>query len=124
MKDLVFKKCFKCGALVQVLDDCVCFDCGIMCCGEEMREVKANTADSAVEKHVPVFEVCDDYMNVSVNHVMEPDHYIEWIFVKTENGIYSKKFMPGDEPCIRVPYDEKAVLYSYCNEHGLWKREV
>ena len=124
MKELIFKRCNKCGALVEVLEDCNCADCGIMCCGEEMKVLRANSVDAAVEKHVPVYEVGDQEMVVSVNHVMEEDHYIEWIIVQTQGLIYKKKFMPGDNPSITVPYSEQAILYSYCNQHGLWKSIV
>ena len=33
------KQCLKCGALVEVIKDCTCKDCGIRCCGEPMVEV-------------------------------------------------------------------------------------
>lgn len=33
------RKCLKCGALVEVIKDCTCENCGIMCCGEKMVEV-------------------------------------------------------------------------------------
>ena len=124
MKELVFKRCNNCGALVEVLEDCNCIDCGIMCCGEEMKIVKANSVDAAVEKHVPIYEVGDQEMVVSVNHVMEEEHYIEWIIVQTNDSIYKKKFVPGDIPSIKIPYSEQAILYSYCNKHGLWKNIV
>ena len=39
MKELTIKKCAKCGATVQVLEDCKCQNCGIKCCGEEMIKV-------------------------------------------------------------------------------------
>ena len=124
MKELVFKKCYMCGALVEVLEDCNCDDCGINCCGEQMKLVKANSVDAAIEKHVPTYEIVDDMMVISVNHVMESDHYIEWILVQTQDSIYKKQFLPGDIPSITVPYEKGAVLYSYCNKHGLWKSEV
>ena len=37
MKELILKKCMKCNALVKVLEDCSCDDCGIICCGEPMK---------------------------------------------------------------------------------------
>ena len=56
MKELVLKKCMKCNALVKVLEDCKDESCGIVCCGEPMKEVKANSTDAAFEKHVPTYE--------------------------------------------------------------------
>ena len=42
----MIKKCLKCGAMVEVIDDCTCENCGIRCCGEPMVEVKANSVQS------------------------------------------------------------------------------
>ena len=33
--------CEKCGALVKVLIDCTCENCGIKCCGNTMKEISA-----------------------------------------------------------------------------------
>ena len=40
---MVLKKCMKCGALVKVLKDCNCDNCGIKCCNEEMTIIKPNS---------------------------------------------------------------------------------
>ena len=44
-------KCRKCGNIVCLMDD---RGGKLSCCGEEMLELKANTVDAAVEKHVPL----------------------------------------------------------------------
>ena len=31
---------------------------------------------------------------------------------------------PGDTPEMTVPYEKGALIYAYCNKHGLWKTEV
>lgn len=123
MKELVLKKCKNCGAVVKVFKDCTCNDCGIKCCDEEMITIKPNSVDAAVEKHVPTYEVKDDTLNVVVNHVMDEDHFIEWIaFVsdKKEECVY---FNPGDNCKATFKYS-KGILYSYCNKHSLWMSEV
>lgn len=38
MKD-EYRKCLQCGAIVKVIKDCTCEDCGIKCCGEKMQTV-------------------------------------------------------------------------------------
>ena len=124
MKDLVFKKCLKCGSLVRVIKDCECEDCGIMCCGEKMNLVKANSVEASAEKHIPSYEVIGNEMKITVNHVMEEEHYIEWILVQTENGGYEKHFNSGDVLEFIVPYTKDSVIYAYCNKHGLWKKVV
>ncbi len=124
MKELILKKCMKCNALVKVLEDCNCEDCGIVCCGEPMVEVKANSVDASFEKHVPTYEKEDENIHIKVNHVMEEDHYIEWILVKTEKENREVILKPGDMPEMIVPYEQGALIYAYCNKHGLWKTEV
>ena len=34
--ELIIKKCQKCGALIEVINDCNCKDCGIICCEKPM----------------------------------------------------------------------------------------
>ena len=120
MKELVLKQCKKCHTIVKVLEG----ENEITCCGEVMEEVKANSVDAAFEKHVPTYEKVGENIHIKVNHVMEEDHYIEWILVKTEKEIREFFFKPGDVCEVKVPYMGKAIVYSYCNLHGLWKKEV
>ena len=124
MRELIIKKCLKCGAIVKIIKDCNCSDCGIQCCKESMKEIKPNSADAAIEKHKPTYEINKDMISVNVEHVMEQDHYIEWIcFItdKEEKYIYLN---PGDTFPIELGKYEKGIIYSYCNKHGLWKTEI
>ena len=84
------------------------------------KEIKANSVDAAFEKHVPQFEIHDNKVKIFVNHVMEEEHYIEWILVDYGDKQIIKHFMPGEEPVIEVKYSENMIAYSYCNKHGLW----
>jgi superoxide reductase len=124
MKELIIKKCFKCGAIVKVLEDCNCDDCGIKCCGEQMKSLNANSTDGAAEKHIPSYEIKGDKVEVVVNHVMEEDHFIEWISALTDNEEHIKYLKPGEEAKAEFKYVPGMVLYSYCNKHLLWKTEV
>ena len=47
--ELIIKKCQKCGALVEVINDCNCWDCGITCCGEPMVKLISNSVDASFE---------------------------------------------------------------------------
>ena len=121
MKELVLKKCKKCGALVKVLEE----GAGkYICCGEEMEILKANSTDAAFEKHVPTYEKEGENIHIKVNHVMEEEHYIEWILVKMEKENREVLLQLGDTPEMTVPYEKGALIYAYCNKHGLWKTEV
>ena len=123
-KDFVIKKCKSCGALIKVFKDCTDQNCKIKCCGEEMTELVPNSVDAAAEKHVPTYEVQDGKIFVKVNHVMEEDHYIEWISIVFDNKEVIKYFKPGDEPVAHCKYVPGSTIYAYCNKHALWKTEV
>ena len=118
-----FFKCEKCGNIVGMV-----FNAGVKlhCCGEEMKELVANTVDAAQEKHVPVVTVDGDNVNVAVGSVPHPmieEHYIEWIYIETEKGGQRKALSPGEEPKASfVLKDDKLIaVFAYCNLHGLWR---
>ena len=123
-KNFVIKRCEGCGALVIALHDCECGDCGIRCCGETMKDLKPNSVDAAFEKHVPTYEVNDGKIEVKVNHVMDEDHYIEWIACVTDTSWNIIHFNPGYEAIAKFEFKEGAKLYAYCNKHALWESEV
>ena len=124
MQELNIKKCKKCGAIVKVLEDCHCDNCGIQCCGEQMELLKPNSVDAAFEKHVPTYEVKDGKIFVRVNHVMEENHYIQWISIVYDGKEKTTYFKPGDEPVAHCKYVPGSTIYAYCNLHELWKTEV
>ena len=124
MKELVIKQCKNCGATVKVIEDCNCSGCGIICCNEPMQKLVPNSVDAAFEKHVPTYEVQDGKIFVTVNHVMEEDHYIEWICMVTDKKECMKYFKPGEEAKTHFKYISGSTLYAYCNKHGLWKTDV
>ena len=122
--ELVIKRCKKCGAVVKVLEDCGVEGCEITCCGEPMQKLVPNSVDAAIEKHVPTYEKVEDEIYVKVNHVMEKEHYIEWIALVKENIEYIVKLYPEQNAEARFKYIPNATLYAYCNKHGLWKADV
>ena len=122
--ELVIKKCLKCGAVVKVVEDCKCDDCGIMCCNEKMIELKANSTDASIEKHKPEYKIENNELVVTVNHVMENDHYIEWICLVTNNTEEYVYLKPGDDSTVRFKKVENGKIYSFCNKHGLWMTEI
>ena len=119
-----FYRCKKCGQIIAIVKET---KVPVMCCGEKMEEIIPGTTDAAVEKHVPVFEVKDGIVTLtvgSVEHPMLPEHYIEWIAIKTKTGNQRKELKPGDAPkavFAIVDGDEVEEVYAYCNLHSLWK---
>ena len=102
--ELVIKKCKSCNAMVKVLKDCTCENCGIKCCGEEMETLIPNSVDAAIEKHVPTYERVEDEIVVRVNHVMEKEHFIEWIEMVSENKEYFIRLYPEQDAEVRFKY--------------------
>lgn len=122
--ELIIRKCMKCGALVEVLNDCKCEDCGIKCCGESMRTFMPNAEDASFEKHLPVVEVSGNEVLVTVPHVMEEDHFIEWIEMISANKRERVILEIGKPANATFPYIKGSKIYSYCNKHGLWMTDV
>lgn len=124
--EVKFYVCKKCGKMIAVLKGS---PCPTMCCGEAMQEVIANTTDAAQEKHVPVYEVKGNIVEVnvgSINHPMTEEHYIEWVLLQTKQGNQRKALKPNNAPKVSfalVEGDEVVSVYAYCNLHGLWKAE-
>ena len=64
-----FYQCSHCKNIVAYVQD---NGPKVSCCGEEMKELVANTTDAAKEKHVPVVEVNGNLVTVSVGSVTHP----------------------------------------------------
>lgn len=119
-----FYKCRKCGQIVAMVKKT---GSPLICCGEEMVLMKANTTDGAKEKHVPVYKVDGNMVRVVIGetaHPMQENHYIEWISLQTSLGNQRKVLKPGDAPeaaFVMMKGEEIQAVYAYCNLHGLWK---
>ncbi len=119
-----FYKCRKCGQIVAMVKRT---GSPLICCGEEMVLMKANTTDGAKEKHVPVYKVDGNMVRVVIGetaHPMQENHYIEWISLQTSLGNQRKVLKPGDAPeaaFVMMEGEEIQAVYAYCNLHGLWK---
>lgn len=102
----------------------------LMCCGEKMKELIPGTVEAAHEKHIPVYSIDKNVVNVQVGSILHPmieQHYIEWIEIKTKQGIQRKYLKPGDLPkasFVLSDDDELESIYEYCNLHGLWKSNI
>ena len=52
------------------------------------------------------------------------EEMIEWIAMLANNKIIKKFLLPGEEACVIFPYVKGSKIYSFCNKHGLWSKEV
>ena len=120
-----FFKCNHCGnVIVKLVDSKV----PVVCCGEKMTELIANTVDASTEKHVPVVTLLDNgnlQVEVgSVAHPMLPEHHIAFIYVETETGGMRVDLNEKPEATICTCTSKPIAVYEYCNLHGLWKTEL
>lgn len=119
-----FYKCPVCGKIIAIVEN---RPVPTICCGKPMEELVPNTSDGAHEKHLPVFEVKDGIVHVTVGEVIHPmleAHYIQWIALETNLGNQRKRLQPGQEPkadFALLPGEEVIAVYEYCNLHGLYK---
>jgi len=123
--ELKFYVCRHCGNIIAYVKRS---GVKVICCGEPMGELVPNTTDASLEKHVPVVDVKDGIVTVTVGsaaHPMTEEHYIEWIAIQTKKGNQRKALNPGDKPeaCFSIcKGDEVEAVFAYCNLHGLWKK--
>ena len=119
-----FFRCRRCGNLVGLIENA---GVPLVCCGEPMKELEANTAEAAQEKHVPVVTRKEGQIRVSVgdiHHPMEEKHYIEWIAIANGTSTQRISLSPSDKPEAVFCDVENAEVYAYCNLHGLWKATI
>lgn len=117
--------CEKCGNVVALLVE---GGGELVCCGEPMVELKADTVDAAKEKHVPAVTREGNKIDVvvgSVEHPMQEKHYITFISAQQGDVLQIKQLKPGEAPkaCFEVA-DGPVEVNEFCNLHGLWKAEA
>lgn len=116
--------CEKCGNVVEITNEGAS---ALVCCGVPMEKLEEKSQDSSTEKHVPYIEEKDGGVLVKVGqntaHPMMEKHYIKFIEVLTENGVYRKELKPEDAPEAFFPLKKEEIIEAreWCTLHGLWK---
>ena len=119
-----FYICEVCGNIVEKVKNS---GVPVVCCGKPMTELVAGTTEASVEKHVPVVVQDGNTVTVTVGSVIHPmteEHYIEWIVIKTKNGVQRVNLSPNQEPKAVFALADGDVVeecLAYCNLHSLWK---
>ncbi len=119
-----FFRCNICGNIVGLIKN---GGGQLVCCGKPMEKLEANITDAAAEKHVPVAERRNGKLYVkvgSVEHPMTEQHFIEWIAVTNDTSTQRAVLSPSDKPEAVFDDRENAIVYAYCNLHGLWKTNI
>ena len=115
--------CSKCKNLVEIAHVGAP---ALVCCGDPMTLLNANSTDAAGEKHVPVIIDKGDFVEVtigSVEHPMTEEHYIAFIEVLSARGVCRKELKPGEKPTavFHIKRTEIIEVREFCNLHMLWK---
>ncbi|MCL2488574.1 MAG: desulfoferrodoxin [Oscillospiraceae bacterium] len=118
--------CKHCGNMAGLIEN---KGVPMVCCGEKMTELVANTVEASQEKHLPAITVTAAGIDVrvgSVDHPMDEAHYISFVYVETEHGGQRKCLHIGGKPAVSFSFseDKPVAVYAYCNLHGLWKAEM
>ncbi len=117
--------CKKCGNIVLKLED---ESESLVCCGEKMELLIPGAVDGAVEKHLPIYEINDGKIKISVGSVIHPmseEHYISFIILASNDNYLIKRLDFTSSPKVVFDYNESYnKIYAYCNLHGLWLTEI
>jgi len=123
MAAVEFYRCELCGNMVALIKK---GGGTLVCCGQNMTKLEANSTDAATEKHVPVITKEGGKIKVAVGstlHPMLPEHHIEWIALVAGEKVEFRFLKPGEEPKAEFDEVESGTVYEYCNLHGLWKAD-
>jgi superoxide reductase len=118
-----FYRCERCGNIVAMVKE---GGGTLVCCGQDMTKLVANSTDAAQEKHVPVVTKENGKVKVTVGstlHPMQPEHYIQWVARVSGERVEIKYLQPGMQPVAEFENAENGTAYAYCNLHGLWKAD-
>lgn len=127
MSTMKFYYCPACGNILYAVEDA-----GVIpvCCGETMEILPENETDAAFEKHIPAVYRSRGDVFIQVGekeHPMTADHYIPWVVMLTDRGVYFRALEPGDTPRVHFHIGRKEVIQrvcAYCNLHGLWAKPI
>lgn len=123
-----FYRCLECGNIVGLINE---GGGQLVCCGKPMEELIPNTEENvATEKHIPLVHEENGTVYVKVGEVLHPmldNHYIQWIYLLTDQGGQRKVLKPGMKPEAVFHIAENEVVLevvAYCNLHGLWSAKL
>lgn len=107
-------KCPKTGNILKLMGERVVFDDNVLI---------PNSFNADSSKHIPQITVEKGVATIKVNHIMEKDHYIEWILVDYGDLEIIKYYKPFQTPVLTTNYTSEMKVYAFCNKDGLWINE-
>ena len=91
---------------------------------EGLEEIKANTVEASLEKHLSVIMQNGNEYEVKVGEVSHPmteEHHIVFILLEFEDGYVIKYLDKEEEATMKCKREDNLLAaYCFCNLHGLW----
>lgn len=111
-----FYVCPICGNLLHAAGEAV-----VSCCGVTLPALEPEETD---EQHRFVVEDVEDEKFVRVEHPMSKSHYLSFLACLTPDRLQLVKLYPEGSASCRFRVQRGAVLYLYCNRHGLMRQKL
>ena len=93
----------------------------------KMEELTPRVSGDGAEKHIPEVDGRDNRVTVRLSHPSERDHRVDWVCLVTDLGTQRKLLGPGRGGRVDFFIEEgerPVAAFAYCNNHGLWVREL
>lgn len=111
-----FYVCPVCGNVIHALGENV-----IVCCGVTLPKLEA---EEGVDAHEIVVAESDGDYYVTLSHEMSKEHYISFIAYITWDRCEIKKLYPESSAEARFTRRGRGTVYAYCNQDGLFKKDL
>lgn len=113
---MIIKKCLKCGALVEVLDDCNCANCGIKCCNQQM-EIMEPQHNSQIQNDFVI-----ENTNTEFIISQKRENGFEWVIFETNDIIGKKRISPQKK--VVFPKLNNSCLYVYNSNGDIYQLSI
>ncbi len=116
MKKLRFYVCRDCGNIITATSDAA-----VTCCGSRLSPIEAKKAD---ENHQLKVEDIGGEWYITSDHPMTKEHYISFAAYVSDSSVMMFRQYPEWQVNITIPMYRSGKLVWYCNECGLFYREL
>ncbi|MBQ8237697.1 MAG: helix-turn-helix domain-containing protein [Oscillospiraceae bacterium] len=108
--------CPICGNVIHCIGNAV-----VSCCGVTLPALEAEDADN---DHSITIEDVEDEHFLTIAHPMTKGHYISFLAHVTDHRLQMVKFYPESNAQTRLQFCGRGIVYYYCNQHGLFKKQL
>jgi superoxide reductase len=104
----------------------------LSCDGKAMKELPSHLSSEQplANSHTPLVHEEDGKVYVKIGnvlHPMDPEHYIDWVYLLTDKGAQRKILHPGQKSEVVFLIGEDEVVLdveAHCTKHGLWQADL